>query len=138
MLSSTIAAPFSVAADAQTIGTRRSPRGGGVQGGAHLIVGELGALEILLEQRVVALRGGVHQRGVSSLDLRAHLVGNRCVGCAAAIVEGVGSVIDEVDVAAESVGRPDRNGNRDRLARERLRATHRRWPRTRRSPCPCG
>ena len=91
-----------------------------MQGGAHLLVGELGALEVLLEQRVVAFRGGVHQRGMGALDLRAHLVGNRRVGRAAAIVEGVGSVVDEVDVAAESVGRPDRDRDRDRLARERL------------------
>ena len=114
------AAPFSVAADGADDRHQRSARRRGVQRGAHLLIRELGALEVLLEQRVVTLRSCVDQRGVRALDLRAHLVGDGGVGSAAAIVELVGAVIDEVDVAAESVGSPDRDRHRDRLARERL------------------
>ena len=91
-----------------------------MQRGAHLVVGELGALEVFLEERVVTLGGGIDQRGVRALDLRAHLVGDGGVGGATAIVELVRTVVDQVDVAAESVGGADRHRNRDRLARERL------------------
>ena len=87
---------------------------------AHLLVGELGALEVLLEQRVVAFRGGIDKRGVCAFDLHTHLVGQRCVGGAAMLVEGVCTVVDQVDVAAEPVGGADRHRDSNGLAREGL------------------
>jgi hypothetical protein len=47
----------------------------GVEGAAHLVDGELGALEVLLQQGVVGLGGGVDERRVGPLHLGAHVLG---------------------------------------------------------------
>src|ERR1019366_10686671 len=75
---------------------------------------------VLLEEGVVTLRGRIDKGCMSTLDLRAHPVRHSGVGGAAAIVEGVRTVVDEVDVAAEAGGGTDGDRHCDRLARERL------------------
>ncbi len=74
MLSSTMPAPFSVAAAAQTMGTSDPAGGCGMQRCAHLLVGELGALEVFLQQGVVTFGRGVDESGVCAFDLGVHLV----------------------------------------------------------------
>ena len=118
MASSTSAAPRSSAAAAHTIGTRRAAQRRRVQRPADLVVGELGAAEVLLDERVVGLRGGVDERAVGALHLGAHRLGEVGVARPAAGLELVRAVVDEVDVAGEVAGAADRHRHGDGLAVE--------------------
>ena len=72
--------------------------------GSHLLIAELGALQVFLEERVVTLCSRIHQRRMRTFNLRAHLVGNRRVGRSTAFVERVHSVVDEIEDRLRKAG----------------------------------
>ena len=88
------------------------------QAGLELVVGDLLALEVLGHDVVVGLGRGLEQLVAAAGDLVGELVGDRDLDLVVA-VPAVRLAMDEVDVAAERLGRADGQLERRDLVAER-------------------
>ncbi len=88
------------------------------QAGLELRVGHLLAVEVLDQDVVVGLGGGREELVAAHRDLVGELLGHRDLDLVRAIPL-VGLAMDEVDVAIERLGRPDRDLERGDLVAER-------------------
>ena len=109
-----------LAAAAQTIGTS-DPRAVAACSAVRTSSSVSSVPSRYFSRSASSLSAAASTRAACARSISALISAGSCrVGCASAPVELVGTIVDEVDVATESVGRPDRHRNRDRRAGERL------------------